>query len=63
MRKEKIKRKPVGLTEEHLTYLKILRESGVTNMFGASPYLARAFGLSPSHAREIVAYWMETFKR
>ena len=29
--------KPEYLTEEHLLYLDQLRESGVTNMFGAVP--------------------------
>ena len=48
-------------TTEHLNYLDDLRESGVTNMFGAAPYLAREFGIKKQDARQILAYWMETF--
>lgn len=31
--------RPEGLTDDHLEYLDELRESGVTNMFGARPYV------------------------
>ena len=51
--------KPVS--EEHLYYLDKLRESGVTNMFGATPYLQNEFGLEKKEARRILLYWMETF--
>jgi hypothetical protein len=47
--------------EQYLIYLDELRESGVTNMFGAAPYLSEAFGLKMSEARTILAHWMETF--
>jgi len=52
---------PVNTTKEHLVYLDKLIESGVTNMFGAAPYLKRAFGLSAKDATVILIYWMETF--
>ena len=52
---------PEGLTEEHLEFLDELRESGVTNMFGAAPYLAHAFELDRSTARAYLSYWMRTF--
>jgi len=51
--------KPVS--EEHLYYLDKLRESGVTNMFGATPYLQNEFGLERKEASRILLYWMETF--
>ena len=35
--------KPECLKEEHLLYLDQLRESGVTNMFGAVPYILLEF--------------------
>jgi hypothetical protein len=48
--------------EEHLTYLDGLRESGVTNMFGATPYLRKAFPeLSRLQANDVLGYWMRTF--
>lgn len=54
--------RPQACTDEHLEYLDELRASGVTNMFGAAPYLKRAFrDLSKSEADAIVLYWMSTF--
>jgi hypothetical protein len=47
---------------EYYTYLNTLRESGVTNMFGAGPYLEQEFGLDKRTAREIVISWMENFR-
>ena len=40
-------------------FLNNLRESGVTNMFGAAPFLQEEFDLSRQEAREILAEWME----
>jgi len=57
-----MKNKPEALTEDHLTYLDDLRESGITNMFGARPYLINAFPkLSEKEAAAILCYWMKTF--
>ena len=42
-------------------YLEELRQSGVTNMFGAAPYLANEFGLSKREARDILLDWMENY--
>jgi len=58
--------RPKGLTEEHLVYLDELVdelvESGMTNMFGAVPYLAREFGLEEETARRYLGYyWIRTF--
>lgn len=46
-------------TNKYWIYLEELRQSGVTNMFGAAPYLAAEFGLSNTEAREILIEWME----
>ena len=32
-------KRPEGLADEHLEFLDELRESGITNMFGVTPYL------------------------
>ena len=57
-----VENKPKFYTEDHLTYLDELRESGITNMFGARPYLINAFPeLSESEAAKILIYWMQTF--
>lgn len=47
--------------QEYFAYLDELRESGVTNMFGASPFVAREFGLEKGEARTILADWMQCF--
>jgi hypothetical protein len=47
---------------EYFEYLNELRESGQTNMFGASNYLMNEFGLGRHEARDIVKQWMESFK-
>jgi hypothetical protein len=55
------KERPEGMTDEHLDFLDDLRESGVTNMFGAAPYLVRAFGLDRDTAKTYLSLWMRTF--
>lgn len=39
-------------------FLNRLRESGETNMFGASPYLACAFDIPRREASKILSEWM-----
>lgn len=53
--------KPKACTKKMLIYLDLLRESGVTNMYGARPYLMRDFGVLETEATEILSYWMKTF--
>ena len=53
--------RPAIVTDEHLDYLNELRESGVTNMYGAGPYLVRAFVISQKESHEILQYWMKSF--
>jgi len=45
----------------YFDFLLALRDSGATNMFGATPYLQSEFGLSKSEARKILAKWMKSF--
>lgn len=47
--------------DEMLSYLDDLRESGVTNMFGARPYVEEAFDIPAKAAGDVLLYWMETF--
>ena len=52
------------LTEEEIkvfTYLNRLRESGATNMFGASSYVRKEFGYNRKDSIAIVAKWMTNF--
>lgn len=58
--------RPDFCTDEHLVYLDELREMGVSNMFGARPYLLKAFGrsddaLTPEQASAVLSYWMHAF--
>ena len=43
---------------EYYEYLEDLRQSGVTNMFGASSYLQEDFGLDRREAKNILLSWM-----
>ena len=54
--------KPDCVNEEHLKYLDGLRESGVTNMLGAGPYVERVFSLDAKTADTILGYWIESFE-
>lgn len=51
------------MTPEHKRYLDELRRPGITNMFGAAPYLRNAFpALDKAQASKILGEWMRTFK-
>lgn len=50
------------MEKEYKEFLDDLRESGVTNMFGAGKYLEDEFGLDKREAREILSNWMKNFK-
>jgi len=50
------------MNKDYITYLNILRESGVTNMFGVVPYLLEEFSeLSEVEAKKVLKNWMEIF--
>lgn len=42
-------------------YLEKLRRSGVTNMYGATPYLMEEFDLTPHEAKNILVNWMRNY--
>ena len=47
--------------KKYFDYLEALRQTGVTNMFGAAPYLVEMFGVDKKEARTILMKWMETY--
>ena len=49
------------MNKEHKEFLDKLRESGVTNMFGAVPYIMEEFSLERKEARNILTNWINTF--
>ena len=54
--------RPSFVSDEHLEYLDDLRESGITNMYGARPYLKDAFPkLSKQRSMAILVYWQKSF--
>ena len=44
-------------------YLNDLRDSGITNMFGAGIYLQDEFGLGKREAREFLVKWITQMER
>ena len=56
-----VSKRPRFVTDEHLVYLDDLRESGVTNMYGAGSYIEDEFALSSQEATHILHYWMDSF--
>ena len=51
------------IMKEYFDYLEALRKSGVTNMFGAAPYLEREFGMDEDEAVKILKQWMVSFRK
>lgn len=48
--------------EKYFQFLSNLRETGITNMYGAGPYLEREFELTRNEAREVVLQWMKEYR-
>lgn len=46
---------------EVFEFLDDLRDSGVTNMFGARPYIVEEFDIEPEEAGQLLSKWMKTF--
>lgn len=46
---------------EYWIYLEELRRSGVTNMYGATPYLMEEFDLPKAEAKKILMDWMSNY--
>ena len=50
------------LRSQVFTYLDDLRESGVTNMYGAPSYVREEFGVGKREAMTLVSSWMRDFE-
>lgn len=48
--------------EKYFQFLSNLRETGITNMYGAGPYLESEFELTRNEAREVVLQWMKEYR-
>ncbi len=51
----------VTMKTDVYTFLDALRESGVTNMFGAAPYVQEEFGFKLQVAQNWLSSWMRDF--
>ena len=49
--------------EEYFTYLEDLKKSGVTNMFGAAPYLQETFDLTEKASKKVLSEWMRSYEK
>lgn len=47
--------------EEAMVFLEELRQEGVTNMFGATPYLIEGFLFSEREASKVLSFWMDNY--
>lgn len=51
------------MANKYWEFLERLRRSGVTNMYGAAPYIEAEFGVSHGEATAILADWMRNYNR
>ena len=54
-------RKTTEQEKEVLEFLNMLRITGVTNMFGATPYIEAEYGLDKKESRRLLSLWMKNF--
>lgn len=47
--------------ENYYKFLENLRQSGITNMYGASPYLEDAYDLNREEAITVLSNWMTNY--
>jgi len=58
-----MKRKSTYQEQEVFEYLNELRESGATNMFGATRYIVKEFRYSEDESRRMLSLWMANFNQ
>ena len=54
-------RKTTPQEKQVMEYLNLLRDSGITNMFGASIYIQTEFAIEKKEATRILSLWMNNF--
>jgi len=54
-------RRPTYVKDEYLEFLDDLRDSGITNMMAAAPFLASHYNIKKPVARNVLSYWMESY--
>lgn len=62
MNQENTNRESTDIERQALEYLNELRNSGITNMFGAAPYIQAEFPeISRTEATGLLSLWMKNF--
>ena len=54
-------RKTTEQENEVMEFLNLLRDTGKTNMFGATPYIMQEFDIPQKEAINLLALWMDNF--
>ncbi len=54
---------PDFVTEEALSYMKELQESGAVNMFASTPYIQNALALDHKQAKELLMIYMSDYEK
>lgn len=54
-------RATTSIENQVMTFLNRLRDAGLTNMFGATPYIEQMYDTGKAEARRILTLWMENF--
>ncbi len=54
-------RKTTEIEKKVFLFLNDLRDSGITNMFGARPYIVEHFDLPTKEAGDMLMLWMKNF--
>ena len=47
--------------KDYYIMLEAIRQSGITNMWGASPYLAEFAGITQGLAKDVLLSWIENY--
>lgn len=56
----------IKITEEEkeiFEYLNVLRDSGIINMFSATPYLMDEFDINEDKSKKILLNWMRNYNK
>ncbi len=54
-------RKTTEQEKEVMEFLNLLRNTGATNMFGATPYIMQEFDIPKQEASQLLVLWMDNF--
>lgn len=54
-------RKTTEQEKEVMEFLNLLRNTGATNMFGATPYIMQEFDIPKQEASNLLVLWMDNF--